>query len=281
MTLQTLPRSSTRSGAAYFDAGSGDETVVLVHGVGMRSEAWGPQIDRLARYCRVLAVDLPGHGSSAPLSGPPHLRHFVAWLRDVIEELAPGPVNIAGHSMGAMIAGGIAVEAAPLVRRVALLNGVHRRSEAARRAVIARADEIATGAFDREAPLARWFSADEGASPACVLARELLACVDREGYAAAYRAFAAGDDVYADCWPRVTCPALFLTGDGDMNSTPEMARAMAAAAPRGKAVVVEGHRHMVNLTAPDAVNECLADWLTWKTAAETGEGNDDRSQSPA
>ena len=33
-----------------------------------------------------------------------------------------------------------------------------------------------------------------------------------------------------------------------------MARAMAAAAPRGRDVVVKGHRHMVNLTAPEVVN---------------------------
>ena len=56
-------------------------------------------------------------------------------------------------------------------------------------------------------------------------------------------------------------PALFLTAGDDPNSTPAMARAMAAAAPNGRAVVIEGHRHMVNLTAPQLVNAALADWL--------------------
>ena len=46
--LQTLPRSRTPSGAAYLARGEGDETLVLIHGVGMRIEAWQPQIDRLA-----------------------------------------------------------------------------------------------------------------------------------------------------------------------------------------------------------------------------------------
>ena len=53
-----------------------------------------------------------------------------------------------------------------------------------------------------------------------------------------------------------------LTADGDANSTPEMTRAMAAAAPHGCAVVIEGHRHMVNLTAPQAVSEALQSWLS-------------------
>ncbi|UVC12166.1 alpha/beta hydrolase (plasmid) [Rhizobium sp. TH2] len=267
--LQTLQRSRTPSGAAYLDQGEGDETVVLIHGVGMRIEAWGPQIERLAETCRVIAVDLPGHGGSTPLDGPPRLEQFVAWFGRVLEELSLGPVNVAGHSMGALIVTGIAATAQDKVRRVALLNGVHRRSEAARKAVMARADEIVSGAFDREAPLSRWFSVEERNSEAYVLVRDLLQAVDAAGYADAYRAFASGDSIYSDCWPRVTRPALFLTGSDDMNSTAEMAQGMARAAPHGKVVVIPGHRHMVNLTTPETVNAALADWLTWEVENDT------------
>lgn len=259
--LQTLQRSRTPSGAAYLDRGLGDETVVLIHGVGMRIEAWGPQIERLAEEFRVVAVDLPGHGFSAPLGQPPKLQNFVAWFDILLDELELGPINVAGHSMGALIATGIVATAPEKVRRVALLNGVHRRSAAARSAVEARAHEIMTGSFDRKAPLARWFSDAEKKTGAYALVNELLQTVDVEGYAAAYRAFATGDAVYSDGWPSVRCPALFLTGDGDPNSTPDMAREMAAAA-RGQAVIISGHRHMVNLTAPDQVNDVLRQWLT-------------------
>ena len=73
--LKTLPRSKTPSGAAYLERGEGDETLVLIHGVGMRIEAWQPQIDRLANDVRVVAVDLPGHGFSDALAGAqPHQR---------------------------------------------------------------------------------------------------------------------------------------------------------------------------------------------------------------
>ena len=267
MMLQTLRRSRSPSGAAYLDRGHGDETVVLIHGVGMRIEAWAPQIDRLAENFRVVAVDLPGHGLSAPLGRPPQLANFVAWFGQVLDELGLGPVNVAGHSMGARIATGIAATAPEKVKRVALLNGVHKRSAAARAAVEARADEIVSGNFDREAPLTRWFSVEEAASDAYDLVRELLATVDADGYADAYRAFATGDAVYAGCWPSVACPALFLTGDGDPNSTPDMAREMASAAPRGRAVIISGQRHMVNLTAAEAVNVALAEWLTSGGAA--------------
>ncbi|GAA3066634.1 alpha/beta fold hydrolase [Rhizobium viscosum] len=264
--LQTLHRSKTPSGASYVDHGTGEEILVLIHGVGMRIEAWGPQIEQLSKGHRVIAVDLPGHGFSAPLDARPELPNFVVWFARLVDELGFDAVNVAGHSMGALIAAGFAATMPLKLRRVALLNGVYKRTPTARQAVEARAEEIFSGAFDREAPLERWFSSDEKDGAAYRLVRELLQKVDAGGYAAAYRAFATGDAVYSDCWPQVARPALFLTGDGDKNSTAEMAEEMARAAPEGRAVVVKGHRHMVNLTAPEEVSEALADWLTWQPA---------------
>jgi pimeloyl-ACP methyl ester carboxylesterase len=263
----TLQRSRTPSGAAYAVLGEG-EPLVLIHGVGMRLEAWMPQIKALSQHFRMFAVDLPGHGESAPLRGAANLKDFVGWFGEVLRDLELEKASVAGHSMGALIAGGIAAEEPGIVARVALLNGVYRREDAARKAVIARAAEITSGNFNREAPLKRWFSPEHEHEEAYKLCRELLACVDAGGYAAAYSAFATGDSVYADQWPDVACPALFLTGDGDMNSTPEMARAMAAVTPRGKAVIVVGHRHMVNLTAPDAVNHALVAWMRMEPEAK-------------
>lgn len=263
MTSRTLPLSD---GARVrgIEAGAGDP-VLLIHGVGLRAEAWGPQIAALARVARVVAVDMPGHGESDPLPGAPRLPDYVAWAARVIRALDLGPVSVAGHSMGALIAGGLAVEHPGLVRRVALLNAVHRRAPEARAAVIARAKEIARGGGGIAAPLARWFSRDEA-----LLRDEVagwLSAVSPAGYAAAYRAFAEGDAVYADRLGGVGCPALVLTGAEDANSTPEMTRAVAAMMPMGRAEVIAGHRHMVNLTAPGLINAALIRWLATPEAA--------------
>ena len=162
--------------------------------------------------------------------------------------------------MGAMVAAGLAVDRPDLVTRVALLNAVHRRGAEARAAVLARAEEIARGTGSVDGPLSRWFRPEDVALRAQV--GGWLSAVDPAGYAAAYRAFAEGDAVYADRLGAIRCPALVLTGDGDANSTPEMTRAMAAAMAQGQAVVIPGHRHMVNLTAPAAVDAALLAWLT-------------------
>jgi pimeloyl-ACP methyl ester carboxylesterase len=260
MTLITLPRSRTRHGSAYFEAGRG-EPLVLIHGVGMRLEAWIPQMDVLSAHHRVIAVDMPGHGESLPLPAGARLEAFVAWLGVVLDDLALERVALAGHSMGALIVGGAAASFGARLSRVALLNGVHRRGPEASAAVRERAARIAQGNVDIDGPLGRWFGEGAETQEAYRLTRGWLSSVDGQAYATAYTAFAHGDAVYADAWPRIGCPALFLTGRDDPNSTPEMAEAMAAAAPNGRAVIIEGHRHMVNLTAPGEVNRILANWL--------------------
>ncbi|CAN5201474.1 alpha/beta hydrolase [soil metagenome] len=253
-------RSVTRSGAAYFEAGAG-EALVLIHGVGMRLEAWAPQIEALAKTHRVIAVDMPGHGESAKLSAGSTIADYVGWLGRFLDDLKIESTNLAGHSMGAMITGGAVATFPQRIRRIAYLNGVYRRDAAARAAVVARAIDILRTGIDKEGPLARWFGDDATSRHARALTRGWLDAVDLEGYAAAYTAFAHGDEVYADCWTKVTCPAMFLTGSGDPNSTPDMAEAMAALAQNGWAEIVQGHRHMANLTAPELVNTQMEKWL--------------------
>lgn len=259
-------RRRTRRGAALATWGEG-EALLLIHGVGMRIEAWAPQIAALSATHRVIAVDMPGHGDSDRLPVNARLPAFVDWFAGVLDDLGVESINVAGHSMGALIAGGLAATNGARVRRVALLNSVFRRDSAARAAVMQRAEAIASGSFDAAGPLARWFGPGKEGSEAYRLTCDWLRAVDVEGYATAYRAFAEGDETYADAWPRVTCPALFLTGEGDPNSTPAMAEAMAALAPAGRACIIPDHRHMVNLTAPRLVNDALAGWLSREIGA--------------
>lgn len=258
-----LDRKVTAGGTAYHDVGEG-EAIVLIHGVGMRLEAWGPQIEFLSPNYRVIAVDMPGHGKSARLPDGSGLEAFVTWLGRFLDEMELDAVNLAGHSMGALISGGAAATFGSHIRRVAYLNGVYRRDAQAKAAVLARAAAIPQSGVDRESPLARWFGDDPQSSIARELTGEWLGLVDPRGYAVAYAAFAAGDETYAEGWKDVAAPALFLTGSDDPNSTPDMAQQMATLAPRGYARIVEGHRHMVNLTAPDAVNGLLTEWLSLK-----------------
>lgn len=262
MTSRTL-QLSDGSAARILEGGAG-EPLVLIHGVGMCAEAWAPQMEALAADHRVIAVDMPGHGGTSPLPPTARLPEFVAWAARVIEALALGPVNLAGHSMGALVSAGVAVERPDLVRRVALLNAVFCRTPEASAAVVARADELARGQGTIDGPLTRWFGDDQDVIRDQVAG--WLKQMDLQSYATAYRSFAEGDRTYADRLDRIACPALVLTGDGDLNSSPQMSREMAARMPLGRDVIVTGHKHMVNLTAPDIVNGAMTEWLNSEVA---------------
>jgi pimeloyl-ACP methyl ester carboxylesterase len=257
---QPFRRLHTAGGTAYAEFGAG-EPLVLIHGVGMRLEAWEPQIAVFAKTHRVIAVDMPGHGESAKLPDGSTLEDFVAWFGGFLDEMKIDAANIAGHSMGALIAGGAAATLGERIKRVAYLNGVYKRDPEAKAAVMARAASIGSTGVDREGPLKRWFGDDASSIHARELTRAWLGMVDPQGYAVAYSAFAGGDETYAENWRKVRCPALFLTGSHDPNSTPDMARQMASITPNGWARIVGGHRHMVNLTAPGEVNALLTEWL--------------------
>lgn len=255
-----LPRRRTAGGTAYHEAGAG-EVLVFVHGVGMRLDAWLPQIACFSATHRVIAVDMPGHGDSERIAAGTPLEGFVDWFTGFLDDLHLSEVNIAGHSMGALICGGAAATLGSRISRLAYLNGVYRRDPAAKASVLARAAAIPAIGIDKEGPLQRWFGAASTDIAARASTKRWLELMNPEAYATAYAAFAGGDATYAHRWPDVLCPSLFLTGELDPNSTPAMAHEMAKITPFGWAEVVEGHRHMVNLTAPDVVNNLLTAWL--------------------
>ncbi|MGP3144752.1 alpha/beta fold hydrolase, partial [Serratia bockelmannii] len=77
----------------------------------------------------------------------------------------------------------------------------------------------------------------------------------------------------AQRWHLIRCPVLVLTGEHDANSSPEMARQMAQAAPNGRAVIIENAKHMVSLTDAQRVNALMLDFLTAEQPLTLGAAN--------
>lgn len=241
MTWPTRPRSDLGDGLSGIVAGSG-APVLLIHGVGLRAEAWAPQIDVLSCHFRVIAADLPGHGESR-LCAEATLEDYTARLARMLNH----PAVVIGHSMGAMLALNLARMVPDKVRGVAALNAIFRRGSEAKTAVLARADALCGAAWpDPERTLRRWFGeADTEARRAC---RAWLEGADPSGYRAAYGVFAREDGPSDATLRALHCPALFMTGGQEPNSTPAMSEAMATLAPRGCAEIVSDAAHMMPMT---------------------------------
>ncbi len=240
------------------------EPLVLIHGVGMQSKAWYPQLEALQEHYRVYAVDMPGHGQSSRLSDSNELARlpeYISWFDAVLDCLNLQQVNLAGHSMGAVIAATYASTHAQRIKRVALVNCIYQRPQAATQAVQARAASIRAGNMDVSTPLQRWFRDTPEEQRLAEQVGNWLSSVDMQGYGTAYTAFAHSDDTFAGNLNRISAPLLAITGDGDPNSTDAMSMALAQQAQDGEAVIIKDHRHMINITAPERVNAELTRWL--------------------
>ena len=96
-------------------------TVVLVHGLGSRSQDWLPTARALARSHRVVLVELPGHGVS-PMPEPFSFERTVAALELAIAQASPEPVVLVGHSVGGLVAAATAIEHPARVRALVLVE---------------------------------------------------------------------------------------------------------------------------------------------------------------
>lgn len=110
---------------AWFEAGQGKRTLVLIHGWCCQSGFWSPVVDRLASRYRIIAADLAGHGRSAP----DEAADIASLGRDIarlIEHLDLVDPVLIGHSLG----GPVALEAALACSRPTSVIGVDTFTDA-------------------------------------------------------------------------------------------------------------------------------------------------------
>lgn len=244
-----MPKTRLQSsiGIACYQTGSGP-AMTLIHGVGMNASYWDNITAELKSHFSLTVIDLPGHGNSKQLDiHNPALADYT----DVITNVINSNSIIVGHSMGALIALDFAVRYKQLTTGIAILNGIYRRDDAAVQSIQKRVSALATTqSSDPTATLARWFGdsptgTDAVAADQC---RQWLYEIDPVAYADAYRAFAYADAPADNQLSNIQCPALFMTGSREPNSTPDMSSAMSRLVPDADCRIVDGARHMMSLT---------------------------------
>lgn len=111
----------------FLDWGGADTpAVLLVHGLSNTAWTWTPVARRLARQRRVVAMDLRGHGlSDAPTGDYPAqtLAGDVIAVAEGADLLAAGPIVLAGHGFGGIVAAWAAVALGQRCARLVLVDG--------------------------------------------------------------------------------------------------------------------------------------------------------------
>jgi pimeloyl-ACP methyl ester carboxylesterase len=247
------------TGGREFDASQ--PTVVLLHGAGFDHTTWALHTRWFAHHgYGVLAPDLPGHGRSAgaPLST---IADMADWTAALLDAAGAAKARLVGHSMGSLIALETAARHPARVSSLSLIGTAATMTVGPDLLKAAQANEIA--AIDMVSIWGLGFQAELGGSLApglwmhsgaqrvleqCrpgVLFNDLSACNAYQGALAAAA--------------KVTVPTTFILGERDMMTPAKAGKALAAAMPNSRTVLLRGAGHMMMVERPDELLAALRD----------------------
>lgn len=107
---------------SYIDQGSGEQTIILVHGLASNAGFWRYNIPELSKKFRVIAVDLPGYGKSQKGDYNYSMSFYADEIKKLIEELKLKNVVYVGHSMGGQIGIKLAIKYPSLLNKLILAS---------------------------------------------------------------------------------------------------------------------------------------------------------------
>jgi pimeloyl-ACP methyl ester carboxylesterase len=252
-------------GAEVFVATGGREfdkslpAVVFIHGAGFDHSTWALHTRWFAHHgFAVLAPDLPGHGRSV---GPslPSIAGMADWTAALLAAAGAAKAHLIGHSMGSLIALETASRHPDKVSALSLIGTAATMTVGPDLLNAAEAND--QDAIDMVSIWGLGFSAELGGSlapglwmhggaqavlSACepgVLFKDLSAC---NSYGNALAAAAS-----------VKVPTTLILGERDMMTPAKAGKALAAAIPHAKTVVVRGAGHIIMAERPDELLAAL------------------------
>ncbi len=251
----------------FLEAGSG-ETVVLLHGIGSGAESWRPLMERLADRFHVLAWNAPGYGASPELvEDVPDASAYATVLHQWLQTLER-PVHLVGHSLGALMAGRLAVEHPEELRTVTLMSPASGHAEDPEPV---RLQKLQRRLQDLEALGPEGLATKRGPNLLGPSARpewgqevvRIMAQVHPRGYTQASHLLSHGH-LMADLQQLPeTLPVQFLVGAEDRVTPPPSVQTLASFRPGVPLTVIPQAGHVIYLEATPVVeHQLIAFWRT-------------------
>ena len=248
----------------YEVAGSGEPTIVLIHGGMLDCRMWDEQFEQLAQTHRVLRYDASAHGNSTL---PPDAYWDYADLRELLNTLKIDRAVLVGLSLGGKIAIDLALENPERVEAIVAvssgLSGYRFESDFYLEYRDVMIQAWRAGEFDAvvEAFQRSWTDGPhrtpEDVDPEV---REKVRMMARNGIEHAMEGRRI-DPPAIDRLDELELPMLMVVGELDLPGIHEIADNVVAANPNAEVVVVPDVAHMVNMEKPDEFNRLLLDYL--------------------
>lgn len=244
---------------AFSESGEGP-TLLLLSGLGCDRTFWAGHRPLLSSRARVIAPDNRGSGESPAPAGPYAASEMAGDALALLDELGVESADVAGHSLGGMIALEMALAAPARVRSLVLLSACARCHPRTAFCIEVAATLWQQGCAPES--LVRTFltwtaSASVLADPGlveCLVAAQLSPRVPQPLAAWQAQAAAVGRFDARSRLGEIRCPTLVLAGDEDVLVPPSAARELSAGIRGARLEVSPGAGH--NAAAEDAPATC-------------------------
>lgn len=232
---------------------SSGRAVVLLHSLLSDRGAFDRVTLRLARERRVLLVDLPGFGGSAPAG--PRLEDFADRIAAELPRLGlkPAETDVLGNGFGGFVAVALAVRHGSKFDRLVLVDTGAAIPKAGKPAFHKMAAAVESGGMATvlDAALARMFPPDFLAAHPEIAAqrRAALLAMNPQRFAAACRALAALD--LRGATQSIRNPTLVVVGLKDTATPPALSHELAATIPGAQLVELSHCGHSPHIQDPE------------------------------
>ncbi len=249
---------------SYREAGSGTPLVIL-HGLGGRSESWAPQYDGLADRWRVIGWDAPGYGeSSEMMDDTPEIVEYMGVAKDFTDALGLEQFHLMGHSVGTCISAafhkhyGDQLLSLTLAEAVIGNGGDPREKQDA--AIAARIRDLAEIGPEKMAETRTPNSLSPNADPAAVAAAvEFAKGMQVPGYTKLFTALVRCNIFDFAC--PLECPGLIVAGSDDSSAPKDKVAEIAAAYPGIDHWIIDGIGHQIAFEKPEVFVGMLRDFI--------------------
>jgi pimeloyl-ACP methyl ester carboxylesterase len=266
--------------ASYLEKPSGNATttILMVHGNSLSKETFLQQLEsgRLDQY-RLIAVDLPGHGETVVNSKSDKTIFSINGMAEFIGEFAEnvidGDLVLVGHSLG----GHLCVQAASEISRVRgfFLMGTPPLTTTAEPVspfndhpamAFLFKDELESKELDIVVN-----SMHNGSDETAKVIREAFLKTDSTLRSSLGQSVISGDykDELDELGSIGMHPALVLGGEDELINAGYVKKIAKTTGWRNKLNVIPAAGHMVQLEAPEAVNNFLAEYLSFIDSKES------------
>jgi 2-succinyl-6-hydroxy-2,4-cyclohexadiene-1-carboxylate synthase len=269
-----MKRTLLINGIVYhFEVSGNGEPLLLLHGFSGSQHNWRPHLPVFARYFRVIAVDLLGHGKTAVSPKPQRaqMEPAAADLATLLQQITTPPVHLLGYSMGGRLALYFAHHYPQYVSKLILESASPGLKTAPERRERQQRDEALADFIEREGiaafvnrwqQLPLWESQEQLPAAVRQTLRQQRLKNNPAGLAHSLRGMGTG--AQPNLWPhlgRIATPTLLLCGELDLKFV-AINREMAAAMPQTRLEIVPGAGHTVHLERPSAFQQACRQFLS-------------------